>query len=196
MTRYRRLCRCRLSRKHGRRHSAAPADRLPRHVLRHVHGVPRHPDRVVVAQRYSGRPVGFGRRNSLGADGLFDRRGDRDSAVGLPVARARHAHSVRDLRRRLHAGERDVRHQLLDRQHDRVARAAGIHRRRHGADRVRLGLCHLSGTAAEIRRAGGRPDRDAGADHRTDGRRLSDRHLLLALAVFHQCRAWHRRHRR
>ena len=79
-------------------HSAAPADRLPRHVLRHVHGVPRHPDRVVVAQRYSGRPVGVGRRNSLGADRLSDRRGDRDSAVRLSVARARHPHSVRQSR--------------------------------------------------------------------------------------------------
>ena len=34
-----------------------------------------------------------------------------------------------------------------------------------------------------------------GADHRPHGRRLSDRHLLLALAVFRQRRAWHRRHR-
>ncbi len=41
--------------------------------------------------------------------------------------------------------------------HDRVARAAGIYRRRHGADRVRLGLRHLPGPTAEIRRAGGRP---------------------------------------
>ena len=39
------------------------------------------------------------------------------------------------------------------------------------------------------------PDRDAGADHRADRRRLSDRHLFVALAVFHQCRARHRRDR-
>ena len=34
--------------------------------------------------------------------------------------------------------------ELVDRRHDRVARAAGIHRRRHGADGVRLGLSHFS----------------------------------------------------
>ena len=81
----------------------------------------------------------------------------------------------------------------FDRQHDRVAGDAGIHRRRHGADGVRLGLSDLPGPAAEIHRAGGRPDRDLGADHRPDGRRLSDRRLFVALAVFHQCRARHRR---
>ena len=34
-----------------------------------------------------------------------------------------------------------------------------------------------------------RPGRDAGADHRPDGRRLSHRRALLALAVPHQRRA-------
>ena len=41
-------------------------------------------------------------RDHLGADRLPDRRGDDDPAVGLPVARARHAHAVRHLGRRLH----------------------------------------------------------------------------------------------
>jgi hypothetical protein len=39
------------------------------------------------------------------------------------------------------------------------------------------------------RRADHRPRRDARADHRPDHRRLSDRSLLLALAVSGQCRA-------
>ncbi len=72
---------------------------------------------------------------------------------------------------------------------------AGLHRRRHGADRVRVGLSDLPGSAAEADRAGGRTDRDARAHHRPDGRRLSDRRLFLALAVLHQCRARHHRHR-
>ncbi len=44
--------------------------------------------------------------------------------------------------------------------------------------------------------AGDRPGRDAGADHRPDGRRLPDRPVLLALAVPGQRRARHRGHRR
>ena len=44
--------------------------------------------------------------------------------------------------------------------------------------------------------AADRPRRDAGADHRPDGRRLSHRCVLLALAVLHQRRARHRGHRR
>ena len=33
-------------------------------------------------------------------------------------------------------------------------------------------------------------------DHRADGRRLSDRHAVMALAVLHQHRPWHRRDHR
>ena len=44
--------------------------------------------------------------------------------------------------------------------------------------------------------AADRPRRDAGADHRPDGRRLSDRCAVVALAVLHQHRAGHRRHDR
>ena len=40
--------------------------------------------------------------------------------------------------------------------------------------------------------AADRPRRDAGADHRPDGRRLSHRRAVLALAVLHQHRARHR----
>ena len=169
---------------------AAPARRLPRHVLRHVHGDPRHPDRLVVARRDSGRPVGLGRRNPLGADRLSDRRGDRDPAVGLPVARARHPHPVR-----ISAAGFTLASFMCGTSprstDDRVARAAGLHRRRHGADRVRLGLSDLPGPR-QNGRAAHRPDRDAGADHRPDRRRLSHRRLFLALAVLHQCGARHR----
>ena len=49
------------------------------------------------------------RRDLLGADRLSDRRSRRDPAVGLPVARARHADPVRGLRRGLHRREPDVR---------------------------------------------------------------------------------------
>ena len=101
-----------------------------------------------------------------------------------------------DLGCRLYACEHHVRDELVDRQHDRVAGAAGIHRRRHGADGVRLGLSDIPGPAAKIHRAGRRPDRDARADHRADRRRLPDRRLVVALAVFHQCGPRHRRDRR
>ena len=48
-------------------------------------------------------------RNLLGADRLSDRRSRDDPALRLPVARARHAHAVRDLRGGLHRREPDVR---------------------------------------------------------------------------------------
>ena len=75
---------------------------------------------------------------------VSDRRSGRHSAVRLPVARARHARPVRDLRRRLHRRELHVRFRLLDRADDPVARDPGLYRRRHGADGVRLRLSDLS----------------------------------------------------
>ena len=83
----------------------------------------------------------------------------------------------------LHADEPDVLDRDLDRRHDHLARAAGLHRRRHDPDRVRLGLHDLSALEAADRRADHRPGRDARADHRPDRRRLSHRSVLLALAV-------------
>ena len=41
-----------------------------------------------------------------------------------------------------------------------------------------------------------RPGRDAGADHRADGRRFHHRHDVVALAVLHQHRSRHRHHHR
>ena len=178
-----------------RANTDAAAARLPGHVLRHVHGILGHPDRLVVARRDPSRPLGLGRRDSLGADLLSDRRSDRDPIVGIPVARARHPYPVRRVGGRFYARQHHVRHLYFDRRHDRVAGAAGIHRRRHGADGVRLGLPDLPGPAAKIHRAGGRPDRDLGADHRPHGRRLPDRRLFVALAVLHQRRARHHRQR-
>ena len=55
---------------------------------------------------------------------------------------------------------------------------------------------HLPARQAPHRLADHRPRRDAGADHRPDGRRLSHRAVLLALAVPGQCRARHHRHHR
>ena len=51
---------------------------------------------------------------------------------------------VRDLRRRLHAHERHVRHLHVDRADDRLAGPAGLHRRRHDPDGVRVRLHDLS----------------------------------------------------
>ena len=45
---------------------------------------------------------------------------------------------------------------------------------------------------AGYRLADHRPRRNAGADDRTDGRRLPERHLFVALAVPDQRRTWHR----
>ena len=89
------------------------------------------------------------RRNLLGADLLPDRRSDRDPAVGLSVARARHAHrcspcsaagfTFASLMCGLH---------LVDERDDRLARDAGLHRRRHDPDRVRLRLPDLPALAS------------------------------------------------
>ena len=91
------------------------------------------------------------RRDHLGADRLPDRRGGDDPALGLPVARARHAHAVRHLGRRLHRCEPDVRPVHLDQRDDRLARAAGLHRRRHDPDRVRHRLSRSSRARAWAR---------------------------------------------
>ncbi len=133
--------------------------------------------------------AGLRQRDHLGADRLPDRRGGDDPAVGLPVARARHAHPVRHLGGRLHGREPDVRALHHHQRDDRLAGRPGLHRRRHDPDRVRHRLHHLPALAHEPRHADDRPGRDAGADHRPDGRRLSDRCALLALAVLHQHRA-------
>ena len=134
-------------------------------------------------------------RDHLGADGLSDRRGGHDPAVGLSVARARHADSVRRIGRGLHGGEPDVRPLHLDQRDDRVARHPGLHRRRHDPHRVRHGLHHLPAEPHGADRADDRARRDARPHHRPHGRRLSHRHALLALAVLHQHRARHLRHR-
>ena len=61
-------------------------------------------------------------------------------AVGLHVARARHAAVVCDLGFRLHHRELLLRLRLDARADDHLARDPGISRRRHDPDRVRLGL--------------------------------------------------------
>ena len=100
-------------------------------------------------------------------------------------------------RHRLHRRERAVRDGDLHRPDDRLSGAAGLHRRRHDPERVRRRLLDLSAVEAEHRLADDRPRRDAGADDRADGRRLSERCLFLALAVSGQRRAGHpRRDRR
>jgi hypothetical protein len=53
------------------------------------------------------------------------RRGDLDPAVGHPVAGALDPLDVRDLGRRLHPDEPDVRHLVDDRRDDFLARPAG-----------------------------------------------------------------------
>ena len=79
--------------------------------------------------------------------------------------------------RRLHGGERALRDGDVNRSDDRLPRAAGLHRRRHDPERVRRRLLALPAFEAGHRLADHRPRRDAGADHRPDGRRLSERHL-------------------
>ncbi len=83
-----------------RSHRSAPPRRLPGDGVRHVHGDPRHPDRVGLADRDPGRPCRQLERDHLGADGLPHRRGGDDPAVGVPVARARARASCSPSRRR------------------------------------------------------------------------------------------------
>ncbi len=109
-----------------RAHRAAAAVCVPDHGVRHVHVDPGHPGRLGLAHRHPGRPVGELDRGVLGADRLSDRRSDRDPAVRIPVARARHAAVVCDFGRRLHRRELPVRLCLDDRADDPVARDPGI----------------------------------------------------------------------
>ena len=101
---------------------------------------------------------------------------------------------VRDLRRRVHDHERHVRDLHVDRADDRLARAAGLYRRRHDPDGVRVRLHDLSAFETAHDLADHRPRGDARAHHRADRRRLSDGAFLLALAVSRQHRARHFRH--
>ena len=100
---------------------------------------------------------------------LSGRRSDHDPAVGLPVAGGVDAGHLHHFRRRLHAHELHVRPRELDRGDDRLAGAAGLHRRRHDPDRFRLRLHHLSARQAAAHRADHRPRGDARA--RRSGRR-------------------------
>ena len=179
-----------------RAHRAAPAVCVSHHGVRDVHVDPGHPGGLGVAHRHPGRPVGEFDRGIVGADLLSDRRSDRDSAVRIPVARARHPVAVCDFRLRLHHRELPVRICLVDRADDPVARDPGISGRRHDPDRVRVGLYGVSALEILYRRPDHRPGRDAGADHRADGRRHHHRRDVVALAVLHQRRPRHRHHHR
>ena len=108
----------------------------------------------------------------------------------------RHAPAVCDLRLRLHDRELPLRLCLHDRADDPVARDPGISGRRHDPDRVRVRLYGVSALEIPHRRPDHRPGRDAGADHRSDGRRHHHRLDVVALAVLHQRRSRHRHHHR
>ena len=179
-----------------RAHRAAAAVCVSHHGVRDVHVDPGHPGRLGVAHRNPGRPVGQFERSVVGPDRVSDRRSDRDSAVRIPVARVRHAAAVCDFGLRLHHRELPVRLCLDDRADDPVARDPGISGRRHDPDRVRIRLHGVSALEILYRRPDHRSGRDAGADHRPDGRRLHHRRDVVALAVLHQHRSRHRHHRR
>ncbi len=178
------------------RRDAAPARGLPGDGVRHVHGDPGHPDRLRLAGRDPGRPVGKRRRDLVGADVLPDRRSRDDPALGLPRAGAVDAHPFHDRRRRLHGRERALRHRHHHRSDDRLPRHPGLHRRRHDPERVRGRLLDLPALETRHRLASDRARRDAGPHHRADRRRLSQQRLHLALAVSRQRRPRHRRHHR
>ena len=75
---------------------------------------------------------------------------------------------------------------------DPLPGAAGLYRRRHDPDGLRGLLHHLPARKAAHDRPADRARGDAGPDHRPDHRGLSDRPILLALAVSGQCGAGHR----
>ena len=116
--------------------------------------------------------------------------------VRFPVARVRHAAVVCDFRRRLHHRQFAVRLRLDHRADDPVARDPGISGRRHDPDRVRFRLYGVSALEIPYRRPDHRPGRDAGADHRADGRRHHHGCDVVALAVLHQHHPRHHHHRR
>ena len=177
-------------------HRAEAAVRLHHHGVRDVHVDPGHPDRLGVLERNPGRPVGELERGLLGPDRLSDRRSDRDPAVGIFVARLRHAAAVCDLGGRLHDFEPALRLRHDHRGDDPLARAPGLSRRRHDPDGVRLGLHRVPALEIPHRRSHHRACCDPGADDRPDGRRLHHRFDVVELAVLHQRRARHRHHPR
>ncbi len=79
---------------------------------------------------------------------------------------------------------------------DRLPCHSGLHRRRHDPLGLRGRLHDLPAVEACDCLADHWPHRDAGADHRPDGRRLPEPCLLLALAVPGQYRARYHRHDR
>ena len=107
-----------------------------------------------------------------------------------PSARVRGALPVQG--RRLHAYEPDVRHVVEYRRDDRVAGNPGLHGRRHDPD----GFCHRHDCVSAFAPAA---DLDliglvatlAPTVGPTVGGYLT---AVVALAVFHQCAAGHRRH--
>ena len=127
----------------------APDRGVHRHGLRHVHGDPRHSDRLGLAFRNSSRHLRQRRRNPLGADELPHCRGHYDPAVGISVARHFDPLSVRDLGGRLHADEHPVLDREFHRGNDRVARSSRLHRRRHDPDRFCVGILDLPEEQAE-----------------------------------------------
>ena len=125
-----------------------PADlRLRRHGLRHVHGHPRHPGGVGLAQRNPGRPQRRLGRDRLGADGLSHRRSHHDPAVGHAGADHVDPRAVHHLGRGLHRRQRALLDGDQHRPDDRLPRAAGLYRRRHDPVGVRRGFHHLSALA-------------------------------------------------
>ncbi len=179
------------SRKGGDRYPQA--DHLRRDGVRDVHGDPGHPDRVGLAERDPGRAVGEFGGGGLGSDELPHRRGHHDPALRDPVTRLFDPLSLRVQLRRLHADELHVFDRDRHQPDDRLPGPAGLHRRRHDPHGVCRRLHHLPARQAADRGTVDRPRGDARPDDRTDGRRLSHRHLLLALAVPGQRRAGHRR---
>ena len=122
-------------------------------------------------------------RGHLGADELSRRRSHHDPAVGLPVARVFDAHHLHDLRRRLHA--MSLMCSTANSIDDMIVWRALQGFIGGGMIPTVFASAYTIFPALQAadRLADHRPRRDARADDRPDDRGLSDRLVLLALAV-------------
>ena len=184
----------RLRRAGGSQHDTRHLVGLPGHGLRHVHGDPRHPDRLAsLADIQAGvRPA---RMSVLGADQLSHRRSGDHAAVGLLSRMLSTRILFTALGRGLHRSPASC---APGTSIDEMIVWRALQGFIGGAMIPSVFATSFAIFPPESGRsdAAHRHDRDPRPHHRPDRRRLSHRALLLALAVPRQRRPRHRGDRR